>query len=329
MSETFIAAAIQWAPAVHDATEGVKRAVAAVAEAAGKGARLIVFPETWLQGYPYWLGGGPRSPEFRPFYDRLLREAIVVPGPALEPIQRAAAQHGCTVVISFHERKGATLYNTQAYIAADGRLLGKHRKLMPTLSERLIWGMGDGSDLEAYPTDTGVLSGLLCFEHQMTLARYALCGLGVQVHASAWPGQAQLNDIVDASTRHLAFENGCFVIVAREVMDVGRVLPGMPEITSSPMFWESRGGSAIIGPDGKYLCEPVFDVETIVMAEIDLDAIRWSKLWMDNTGHYARPDVFQLRWDKRTKRPTEVIGESSMSATQTPIHPENDCAGLS
>jgi len=301
MSQKYIAAAVQWAPVVHNLSEGVQRAVAAIDEAAGQGARLVVFPESWLQGYPYWSGGGPRSPEFRPWYTQLLKEAVVLPGPALEPIQHAAARHACNVVISFHERAGGTLYNTQAYIGSDGRLLGKHRKLVPTLAERLVWGMGDGSDLDAYPTDIGMLSGLMCFEHQMTLARYALCSVGTQVHASSWPGQALLHNIVDATTRQLAFENGCFVIVAREVMDVSRVPAGMPAISSDPAFWKATGGSAIIGPDGEYLAKPVFDEETIVLAEIDLDNIRWSKLWMDNTGHYARPDVFQLLWNKRAK----------------------------
>jgi nitrilase len=141
----------------------------------------------------------------------------------------------------------------------------------------------------------------------MAPARYALNGLGIEVHASAWPGHPMLNGIVDACTRQLAFENGCFVIVAREVMAQDRIAKDMPPTTCNPGQYAMHGGSAIIAPDGSYLAGPVFDEETIVYAEIDLDRITRTKVWFDGSGHYARPDVFQLRWDRSPKTPLDVV----------------------
>ena len=175
---------------------------------------------------------------------------------------------------------------------------------MPTLTERLIWGYGDGSDLDVYDTDIGRLGGLICYEHQMAPARYALSTLGIQVHASVWPGWEQLHPVIDAATRHLAYENACYVIVARETMSPDLLPAGTP-LAEEP-FWHASGGSAIIAPGGKYLVEPVTDKETIIYAEIDLESTIESKRWVDSAGHYARPDVFQLHWDKRPKPPLVI-----------------------
>jgi nitrilase len=304
--DPYIAAAVQWTPCVHDPVAGAKKAAEAIAEAAGMGAKLVVFPETWLQGYPYFSGLAAMEPEFQAYLQTFWNAAIAVPGPVLKPVQDAAKRHKVVVVMSANEKGGSTVYNAQIFIGSDWRILGKHRKLMPTLQERLVWGMGDGSDLDAHDTDCGILSGLLCFEHQMAPVRFALNGLGVQVHASAWPGHGFLHHLVDAATRQLAFENGCFVIVAREVMAQDRIMPGMPPSTCHPGQYAMSGGSAIIGPDGRYLVEPVFDKEVIITAEIDLGMIVRSKIWCDGVGHYARPDVFQLKWDKRPKLPIEI-----------------------
>jgi nitrilase len=302
----FIAAAVQWTPSVHDAAAGAERAVAAIAEAARAGAKLVVFPEAWLVGYPYWAGSSPRNPEFHEFLAAFNRALITVPGPEIALIQKAAARHGCEVVMGVQERGGGTIYCSQVFIGADGSLRGHHRKLMPTLTERMIWGMGDGSDLDAYETDVGRLSGLMCFEHHMAPARYALCGLGVQVHASQWPGFSFLDSMIDAATRQLAFENACFVIVAREVFAVDKLAPGMPSARSPAETWKMNGGSSIIAPNGQYLSGPVFGEETLVMAEIDLDAVISQKAWVDGVGHYARPDVFRLEWDRRRKPAVKI-----------------------
>lgn len=302
----YLAAAVQWAPSVHDPKAGATRAAQAIAEAGKAGAKLVVFPEVWLQGYPYFSGLAAMEPEFQAYLKAYWDAAILDPQVELAPVMKAARDHGTTVVISGHERDNATIYATQYFIGSDGSLLGKHRKLMPTLQERLVWGQGDGSDLDFHDTPCGKLGGLLCFEHHMAPARYALNGLGVQVHASMWPGHGFLGGIVDACTRQLAFENGCFVVVAREVMSQDRIGKDMPPSTCNPSQYAMQGGSAIIAPDGTYVTEPVFGEETIVYGEINLDRITRTKVWFDGSGHYARPDVFQLRWDRRPKPPLEV-----------------------
>ena len=311
-------AVVQWARSVHDSRLGAERAVTAIGEAAGKGASLVVFPEVWLQGYPYWAGIGVQEPEFHAFRQKYFESGVAVPGPELDQIREAAARHKSVVVMSLTERAGGTLYCTAVYIGADGRLLGRHRKLMPTLTERLVWGMGDGSDLEAYDTDLGRVSGLLCFEHHMSPARYALGSLGVELHAAMWPGYPWLNRSVDACTRQLAFENGCYVLVAREVMNPDRLAPGMPEPIKSASSFMQTGGSAIIAPNGEYVVEPVFDQEQILVAELDPSVVGLQKWFFDGAGHYTRPDVFQMLWHRQPKpavisQPSQDDGEVSGS----------------
>jgi nitrilase len=298
---TSIVAAVQWSPEVLNPAAGAEKAAAAIAEAASKGAKLVVFPEAWLQGYPYWSGLAPTNPEYQAFRQLSFETSIVVDDPRLQPVYEAAGQHECTVVLGLNEKEGGTLYCTLLYIGPDGKMLGKHRKLIPTQAERLVWGRGDGSDLDVYDTPVGALGGLNCFEHQMAAARIALCDMHIQVHAAAWPGHTFLDPIIDASTRHLAHENGCFVIVAREVMSADKVPADFPLSAENHGHWQGHGGSAIIAPGGQYLVEPVFDKETIITAEINLADIAVCKWFFDGTGHYARPDVFQLRWDKRPK----------------------------
>lgn len=306
-----IAAAVQWAPEIHNAQKGAAKAARAIAEAADRGANLVVFPEVWLQGYPYWAGLSVRDPEYQAFRGILQSSAVTVPGPELQLIQDAAAKYRCLVVMSLHEIEGATLYATLVYIGADGSLIGKHRKLMPTYTERLLWGMGDGSDLAAYDTPLGRIGGLMCFEHQMTLARYALATEHTQIHAAAWPGQPFLDPIIDASTRHLAHENGCFVIVARDILSPDHLDDSLPTNAATLSQWQAHGGSAIIAPGGEYLAGPVFDEETIITAELDMSRIDLIKSLFDNIGHYARPEIFRLQWNRDPKPPVSFNQEEN------------------
>jgi len=301
----YLAAAVQRSPGLT-LEQGVDNAVAAIEEAGREGASLIVFPETWIPSYPYYHGQSSNRQAFSTLYQRTFENSIAIPGDDWNRIARAAADAEAHVVIGVNEREphAGTIYNTLAYVAPDGSLLGKHRKLVPTLTERLIWGYGDGSDLDVHDTEVGRLGGLICYEHQMAPARYALATLGIQVHASVWPGWEQLHPVIDAATRHLAYENACYVIVARETMS-SDLLPAGTPLAEEP-FWHASGGSAIIAPGGKYLVEPVTDEETIIYAEIDLESTIESKRWVDSAGHYARPDVFQLHWDKRPKPPLVI-----------------------
>ena len=303
--EKFVAAALQWYPATHDKAEGAARICDAIREASASGARLLVTPELFLQGYPYWAANQMRTDTFQQWRKVYFNNGITIDGPEVAEISKMAKACRCHVVFGAHEREGGTLYNSQVFIAEDGTVLGYHRKLVPTQVERLVHGRGDGSDLNVYETAIGRLGGLICFEHQMAPARYALCTLGTQIHAGSWPGHAFLDPIIDASARHLAVENGCFVIVARELMGPEHVASGMPDV-GPPEFWHAHGGSAIISPTGEYLAGPVFDDETIVLAELDFEQISFAKWWVDGAGHYARPDVFQLQWDRRQKPPLKI-----------------------
>ena len=272
LPEPYTAAAVQWAPAYGDLRAGVGRAIDSIGEAAGEGASLIVLPEAWLPGYPYWCTEQRPNRAVSALYRDLVENGVEVPGPVTDALGEAAERAGATVVIGVTERAGGTLYNTLCYFAPDGALLGSHRKLVPTLSERTVWGMGDGSDLDAYDTPAGRVGGLICYEHFMAPARYALAGLGVEAHASVWPGYPSLHANIDAATRQLAVENACAVVVAREVMSADRLPPGTPFAEHSRM-WEMNGGSAIIAPGGAYLAGPVYDDETILYAEVDPAAL--------------------------------------------------------
>lgn len=299
--DPFLAAAVQWAPSVNDATEGTRRACDALTEAAALGAKLVAFPETWLNGYPYWEGLGPH-PDYFTAYTAYVEAAIELDGPEITTVRECAADLGLHVVIGANERdpRSSAVYNALIYIGGDGTLLGRHRKMMATITEKLVWTNGDGSDLAAYDTPVGRLGGLICYEHQMAPARFVCCDLGVQVHVAVWPGHAFLDPVVDAAIRHLSVENGCFVISPREVMSASRLPAGSP-FADHPFAWEAHGGSSIVAPGATYVAEPVFDVETIVTGVIDVKALLESKWWTNGVGNYSRPDIFTVTWHREPK----------------------------
>ncbi|MDG1907102.1 MAG: nitrilase-related carbon-nitrogen hydrolase, partial [Arenicella sp.] len=202
--------------------------------------------------------------------------------------------------------------NTQLLYSPDGSLANAHRKLIPTNTEKLVWGQGDGSDLAAVDMGFGKVGGLICFEHQMTLARYAMCSLGEQIHCGQWPGHAHVTPMIDASMRQLAHENGCFVVSAREVMSVDRLPKGAPDAGDDSDRWYGVGGSAIIAPNATNIATAPEDEEVLLTAEIDLSMIDMIKYHIDNVGHYSRPDVFQLFWDDNPKPP--VLRASEVEA---------------
>jgi len=295
-------AAVQAAPIHLDLNRSLQKALALIAEAAALGAKLIVFGETFLPGYPAWLDCcsdvalWDHEP-VKKVFARLRENSIVVPSETIDAIGRTARDHGVVVNIGVHERviEGAgrgTLYNTMLTFGADGALLNKHRKIMPTHSERMIWGQGDGSSLRAVQTEVGRVGGLICWEHWMPMARQALHTSGEDVHVAAWPQVKEMNLV---ASRHYAFEGRCFVIACGSIMRASEIpaeLELMESLKQKPDALVLSGGSAIIAPDGKVIAGPVFEAETILTADLDFSQIAEESLALDVAGHYFRPDIF-------------------------------------
>jgi len=289
-------AAVQAAPVFLDREATVDKACRLITEAASQGAALVVFPETWIPGYPFWTNAVSRwdYPPAKKVYARLYKNAVEVPGPVIERLGEAVRKAGVFAVVGVHERTpSGTLYNSMVFLDREGRLIGKHRKLVPTYHERMVWAHGDGSTLQAFDSEIGCLGGLICWEHWMPLARYALYAQGEQVHASLWP---TVGETFLLACRSMAFEGRVFVIVSCSYFTKA-MLPSdfelMAEMGSLPEVL-ARGGSAIIGPDGKCLAGPTYDCETIIYADIDLARIIEEKQTLDVVGHYARPEVLKL-----------------------------------
>jgi nitrilase len=298
-------AAVQAAPVYLNLEASVEHALSLIREAAGMGARLVVFPETWLPGYPAWLDccRDVALWDYEPVkkvFARLMENSVVVPGPVTDALARAAREHSVVVNISAHERviEGpgrGTLFNTMLTFSARGELLNSHRKIMPTYTERMIWGQGNGSSLKAVDTEAGRIGGLICWEHWMPLARHALHSSGEDIHVAAWPQVKEMNLV---ASRHYAFEGRCFVIACGAIMRAGELpveLEPIESLKQKPDSFTLNGGSAIIAPDGSVMAGPVFDEETIITADLDLSRIAEESLTLDVTGHYSRPDIFDVR----------------------------------
>jgi predicted amidohydrolase len=307
---TLTAACVQVAPVLFDRDAAVEKAVAGIEEAAAHGARVVAFPETWVTGYPAWIFGaaGWEDARAKRAYARFLEHAVVVPGPATDRLCAAAAAGGSEVCIGINERDpgGGTIYNSQLFIGADGGIRGVHRKLVPTHAERIVWGQGDGSTLSVFDTPVGRIGGLVCWEHWMPLARFAMHAQGEQIHVAAWP---EAPDIHHLASRHYAFEGRCFVLCAATFMRRSDVPAGFEladAVGETGQFGDDPavllpGGSGIIGPDSEWIAGPVANCETIVYGELDLDRLAQEQQSLDTAGHYNRPDVFQLTVDRRAR----------------------------
>jgi nitrilase len=297
---TFKIAVVQAAPVVLDREATVSKARELIAEAGRNGARLVVFPEAFIPTYPDWVWRIPpgRHGMLADAYAELLEQSVEIPGPVTEELSRAARQAGVYVAMGLNERNAqasnASLYNTLLYIGPEGELLGKHRKLVPTAPERMVWAQGDGSTLEVYDTPLGRLGGLICWENYMPLARYSLYAWGVQIYlAPTWDnGEPWLSTL-----RHIAKEGRVYVVgcsIAMRKQDIPDRLEFKAEYYSGVGEWINKGDSAIVGPDGKFLAGPLNAEEGILYAELDPRQMRGSKWNLDVAGHYARPDVFRL-----------------------------------
>ncbi len=296
-------AVIQAATTLFDTEATLLKLARLAEEAARAGAELAVFPEAFVGGYPkgmdFGARVGSRTSEGRDWFARYHASAIVVPGPETGAIGAVALDHAMHLVVGVIERDGGTLYCTVLFFAPDGALLGKHRKVMPTAMERIIWGQGDGSTLPVYDTEIGKVGAVICWENYMPLLRTAMYGQGIELYCAPTVDDRETWAL---SMRHIAFEGRCFVLSAVQYMTRDDA-PADAPILAMASETLIRGGSLIVGPLGEILAGPVYDQEAVLVAEIDLAALPRAKYDLDVVGHYARPDIFSLSVDREAKTP--------------------------
>jgi nitrilase len=284
-----------------------------IAEAAEHGARLVSFPETWVPGYPEWLWRLRPGEDYEltgEIHRRLLENAVDLERDQLEPIQEAARQHGVVVSIGINERDGAysrgTLYNTVVLVGTDGAILNRHRKLMPTNPERMVWGLGDASGLRVVETPVGRLGSLICWENYMPLARFALYAQGPDLYlAPTWDaGSGWVSTM-----RHIALEGRCWVLgngTAMQGRDVPEDFPGRAALFPDEEDWFNPGDSVVVAPDGRVVAGPLRNRHGILYAECDLAGAAAARRTLDVAGHYGRPDVFRLEVSAEPRPPIVV-----------------------
>lgn len=294
-------AIVQKAPAFLNRAECLRIAVNAVAAAAAGGARLIVFPEAFIPGYPAWIWrlrpGGDMALSER-LHRALLENAVNLANDDLGPLREAAREHQVTVVCGINERDAAfsrgTLYNTVVTLGADGSVLNRHRKLTPTNPERMVWGQGDATGLKSVDSACGRVGALICWENYMPLVRYALHAQGVDVYIAP---TYDSGDRWIATLQHIAREAGCWVVgsgVAFRASDICGAAPGMTDLYPSADEWINAGDSAVIAPSGKVVVGPLRNDVGVLYADIDSQDIVNARRTLDVTGHYSRSDLFSL-----------------------------------
>jgi nitrilase len=301
---TIVRAAVVQAEPAPSLAVGLERAGALVREAAGQGATLVAFPETWLPGYPIWLDVSrdvalwDHAP-VKAVYRRMAENSVIVGSEATIALSSHARESAVTLVMGVVERvaEGAgqgTLYNSILTFGPDGALLNHHRKLVPTYTERMVWGLGDARGLRSAVAPFGRVGALVCWEHWMPLARHAMHESGEEVHAALWPTVHEMHQV---ASRQYAFEGRCFVLAAGSVLRASALPPELephPAKVPSADSWVMRGGSAIIAPNGSYLAGPVYEEAITLYADLDLNRVREERMTLDVTGHYHRPDVFSF-----------------------------------
>jgi nitrilase len=297
VSETTIrAAVVQAAPVVFDLSGTLAQVRTLTGEAKSKGAQLVVFPEAFVSGYPKGLDFGARvgsrTIEGRRMFRRYFESSVELPSAAATELGAIARDHAVYLVIGVIEREGGTLYCTVLFFGPMGELLGKHRKLMPTAMERLVWGMGDGSTLPVLDTPLGRVGAVICWENYMPLLRMAMYAKGIEIYCAPTVDD---RDTWARSMQHIAFEGRCFVLSAVQYLE----RKDCPEDYGDTAPVLIRGGSVIVNPQGNVLAGPHYGNETILIADLDRNEIAEGKFDLDVSGHYARPDVFRLTVNER------------------------------
>jgi nitrilase len=303
-------AAVQDSPVLLDQAATLDRVDELTDRAAEQGAQLVVFPEAFVPGPPVWIDALPVGDDAE-WHALLMRESVTVPGPACDRLAAVARRAGVVLVVGVNEREehGGTVFNTVLTFGPDGELLGRHRKLIPTHAERLVWGMGDGSDLNVLDTPAGRLASLICWENYMPLARFHLYAQGPEVWLAPTLATA---DFWVASMRHIAREGCCFVLGVAPVMHPDWLPDSLPDATplreDATQFggWLLEGYSVIVAPTGEPLAGPLVRERGILIADLDLSSLPARKRLFDPTGHYNRPDVFRLMVDDSPK-PSVVV----------------------
>ncbi|WP_018127640.1 carbon-nitrogen hydrolase family protein [Balneola vulgaris] len=302
-------AVVQHPPVYLNLSQSVEKAVELIKESAEGKARMVVFPETWLPGYPVWLDYAPNAgvwdhPGAKQLFRLLHENSLEIDSSLFHQLQNAAIENDCLVVMGANERVGRTIYNTIFYFHPSCEHV-LHRKLMPTYTERLVWGMGDGSTLSPVKHDGHTITGLICWEHWMPLARAATRAQGEDIHIAQWP---MVKDLHQIASQQYAFEGQCYVIAAGCTLTKAQMINGIKShskeyaealemIHSIPLLEQDyvlKGGSSVIKPNTEYLVSPVKEKETIIYTELNLSILSEGNLFIDTNGHYARPDVFKL-----------------------------------
>jgi nitrilase len=310
---TLRVAAVQATYVLMDREATIDRVAELTGAAAGQGAQLVVFPEVFVPGTPIWIDTQPIWDGDDDWFRLLSENAVAVPGPATDRLGSIAREYGVWLVIGVEERDphGGTIYNAMLYLSPTGQLVEKHRKLVPTGSERTVWGMGDGSTLRVVDTGMGRIGGLICWENYMPLARFHMYAQGVEVWLAPTlaPGDAWI-----ASMQHLARENRMYVVGVNPVLHVDRIPSDFPDrerlvpeaflARSGP--WIEEGNSVIVAPNGQIVAGPLREKEETLIADLDLGSVAAARRLLDPVGHYNRPDVFRLHVDT-SPHPAVVI----------------------
>jgi len=305
-------AIVQTPPSFLDRDKTIRKAVDLVEKAAIDGAEMVIFPEAFIPGYPAWiwrLRPGEDWGLTEEIHNRLFDNAVNLEAGDIEPLSDAAEKHSLTIVCGMNERESnfsrATLYNTVVVIGPDGTMINRHRKLMPTNPERMVWGFGDASGLKVVDTPCGRIGTLLCWENYMPLARYALYAQGIELYIA--PTYDSGDDWI-GTLQHIAREGCCWVVGSGVVLtasDIPDNFPGKATLYPNPDEWVNPGDSVVIAPGGEIIAGPMRNETGVLYAEVDIKRVGISRRTLDIVGHYSRPDIFKLHVNTQPQHPVE------------------------